>query len=137
MGLIPMDQPRGTGGETVDEDVNSSPLLERSKHLIRSAIERIPSGQTFLQWFDTRGQDKPQSRIHTDGFADNVVAPPECPTVSDLPARTRPFTYPTRNHTENNTVDLIAVESDDQLTVRHPDNPDAKITSDSWAPVEQ
>ncbi len=99
--------------------------------------ETISLGERCFAWLDNRGRDKPQSKIHTDGFADDVVAPPECPSISDLPTRSRPFTYPTRNHTESNTVDLIAVEGGDQLTMTHPDNSDAKITSDIWMDVEQ
>nr|WP_232794530.1 MULTISPECIES: hypothetical protein [Haloarcula] len=137
MSLTPMDEPRGARGNTDDGDVPSPSLLDRVRYRVRSAIETISVGERCSAWLDRRGRDKPQSQIHTDGFADDVVAPPECPSISDLPTRSRPFTYPTRNHTESNTVDLIAVEGGDQLTMTHPDNSDAKITSDMWMDVEQ
>ena len=137
MSLTPMDEPRGVRGRTADGDVPPPSLLERARHRVRSAIETTSIGERCLQWLDTRGRDKPQSKVHTDGFADDVVAPPECPPISDLPTRSRPFTYPTRNHAETNTVDLIAIESGDRLTVTHPDNSEAKMSSDVWEPVEQ
>ena len=137
MSLTPMDEPRGAGDSAAAGDVPPPSLLDRIRHRVRSAIETISIGEQCLQWLDTRGRDKPRSKIHTDGFADDVVAPPECPAVGDLPTRSRPFTYPTRNHMENNTVDLVAIESDDRLTVTHPDNSEARISSDVWESVEQ
>nr|WP_242493307.1 MULTISPECIES: hypothetical protein [Haloarcula] len=137
MSLTPMDEPRGARARTDDGDVPPPSLLDRVRYRVRSAIETISFGEKCSEWLDRRGRDKPQSTIHTDGFADDVVTPPECPSISDLPTRSRPFTYPTRNHTETNTVDLIAVESGDQLTMTHPDNSAAKITSDTWMGVEQ
>ena len=137
MSLTPMDEPRGARGRTDSGDVPPPSLFDRVRHRVRSAIETTSIGERCLEWFDTRGRDKPQSKIHTDGFADDVVAPPECPSTSDLPTRSRPFTYPTRNHMENNTVDLVAIESDDRLTVTHPDNSEARISSDVWESVEQ
>ncbi|MDQ2071780.1 hypothetical protein ACODNH_16030 [Haloarcula sp. NS06] len=132
-----MDEPRGARKRADDGNVSSPSLLDRVRYRVRSAIETISFGERCFEWFDRRGRDKPQSKIHTDGFADDVVAPPECPSISDLPTRSRPFTYPTRNHTESNTVDLIAIESSDRLTVTHPDNSEAKISSDMWEAVEQ
>lgn len=137
MSLTPMDEPRGARDSAAAGDVAPPSLLDRVRHRVRSAIETISIGEQCLQWLDTRGREKPQSKIHTDGFADDVVAPPECSSISDLPTRSRPFTYPTRNHAESNTVDLVAIESDDRLTVTHPDNAEAKITSDVWESVEQ
>ena len=137
MSLTPMDESRGARARTDEGDVPSPSLLDRIRHRVRSAIETVSLGERCFGWLDTRGRDKPQSRIHTDGFADDVVTPPECPSISDLPTRSRPFTYPTRNHSETNTVDLIAVETSDQLTVTHPDNSAAKISSNVWEPVEQ
>ncbi|WP_225307716.1 MULTISPECIES: hypothetical protein [unclassified Haloarcula] len=137
MSLTPMDEPRGARGGTADGDVPPPSLLERATHRVRSAIETTSIGEKCLQWLDTRGRDKPQSKIHTDGFADDVVAPPKCPSISDLPTRSRPFTYPTRNHAETNTVDLVAIESGDRLTVTHPDSAEAKISSNVWEAVEQ
>jgi len=137
MSLTPMDEPQGARSRGGNGEVPPPSLLERVRHRVRSAIETISVGEKCLQWLDTRGRDKPQSKIHTDGFADDVVVPPECPSISDLPTRSRPFTYPTRNHTESNTVDLVAIESGDRLTVTHPDNAEAKISSDVWESVEQ
>ena len=137
MSLTPMDEPQGARSRGDNGDVPPPSLVERVRHRVRSAIETISIGERCLQWLDTRGRDKPQSKIHTDGFADDVVVPPECPSISALPTRSRPFTYPTRNHTESNTVDLIAIESGDRLTMTHPDNAEAKISSDVWESVEQ
>jgi hypothetical protein len=132
-----MDEPQGARNRGDNGDVPPPSLVERVRYRVRSAIETISIGERCLQWLDTRGRDKPQSKIHTDGFADDVVVPPECLSISDLPTRSRPFTYPTRNHTESNTVDLIAIESGDRLTMTHPDNAEAKISSDVWESVEQ
>lgn len=132
-----MDEPRGARGDAPDGDGRSPSLLDRARRRLRSVVESVSIGQRCLDWFDTRGQDRPQSQIHTDGFADNVVPPPECPPVDGLPRRSRPFTYPTRNHAESNPVDLVSVEAGNRLTVTHPDNPDAKISSDVWESVEE
>lgn len=132
-----MDEQRGAGSDVPEGDGSPPPLLDRARQRLRSVVESLSVGRRCLDWFDTRGQDKPQSQIHTDGFADDVVAPPKCPSVGELPRRSRPFTYPTRNHAESNPVDLVSVEAGDRLTVTHPDNPDAKITSDVWEPVEE
>jgi len=132
-----MDEPRGARRDAPDADESSPSLVDRARHRLRSVVESLSVGRRCLEWFDTRGQDKPQSRVHTDGFADDVVAPPTCPSVDGLPERSRPFTYPTRNHAESNPVELVSVEAGDRLTVTHPDNPEAKITSDVWEPVEE
>ncbi|WP_424004130.1 hypothetical protein ACOZ4I_06355 [Haloarcula salina] len=137
MSLTPMDEPRGARRDVSEGDGSPPSLLDRARQRVRSVAESLSIGRRCLDWFDTRGQDKPQSQIHTDGFADDVVAPPECPTIDGLPERSRPFTYPTRNHAESNPVDLVSVEAGDRLTMTHPDNPDAKITSDVWRRVEE
>ncbi|SDW95136.1 hypothetical protein SAMN05443574_11073 [Haloarcula vallismortis] len=137
MSLTPMDEPRGVRSNPDDGDVPSPSLLDQVRYRVRSAIETTSVGERCFEWLDRRGRDKPQSKIHTDGFADDVVAPPECPSISNLPTRSRPFTYPTRNHAESNTVDLVAIESSGQLTMTHPDSAEAKISSDVWEPVEQ
>ncbi|MFC7028128.1 hypothetical protein ACFQH8_12890 [Halomicroarcula sp. GCM10025710] len=58
-------------------------------------------------------------------------------SVSGLPDRRRPFTYPTRDRPERNPVDLVGETRQDTLTITHPDNPDATITSDVWDDVRQ
>ncbi|MBX0323029.1 hypothetical protein EGH21_08320 [Halomicroarcula sp. F13] len=99
-------------------------------------MRRLPGADRLLSVGDDRGGDRPQSRVHIDGLADRAVEPPECPRVGDFPERDRPFTYPTRNHSERNQVDLVCVETGDRLTVSLPENPDATLTSDTWERVE-
>ncbi|WP_227015520.1 hypothetical protein [Haloarcula sp. JP-L23] len=136
MSLTPMDEPKGDHTGALPEVEDDPGLVQRFRLRARGFLRSLPGGNRLLSWGDDRGGDRPQSRVHIDGLADRAVEPPECPRIGDLPRRDRPFTYPTRNHSERNRVDLVCVEMDDRLTVSLPENPDATLTSDTWERVE-
>jgi len=58
-------------------------------------------------------------------------------TTGALPTRDRPFTAPARHTAEHNQAELVCIETETELTISLPDNPEATITSDVWERVER
>lgn len=139
MSITPIDESR-TGGKSaaVEEEPEWLTRRERLELRAREIVRSLPYGERILDFFDRRGlPDPPRSRIHVDGFADQVVDPPTCEQIEDFPPRDRPFSYPTRNHPERNTLDLVATEINGEIRISYPDKPGAHIRSDHWEPVEE
>jgi len=135
MSITPIDEPQSDRPVAADTEATSGSLRRRIRARLRSVVASLPLGERLLSRGD-HDSPRPRPRAHTGGLADEAVRPPDCPSVPNLPDRQRPFTYPTRNRSEQNPVELVAVESDDVVTISLPENEDAKITSDVWERVE-
>lgn len=71
-------------------------------------------------------------------FADSSMPPPDCPTVGKLPPREFPLSYPTRSYQSiDNDVDLLVHCDEETLTLVHPEDPQTRIESDTWVPIER
>ncbi|WP_276271596.1 hypothetical protein [Haloarcula litorea] len=132
MSLTPADETRGSTSDATPAPASDASLGERLRAGVRSALGRLPGGDRALAWYDAREADGPDPET----MADDAVTPPDCPAVPELPQREEPLTYPDRNRDTENDPDLVSTHRNQQLTVSHPDNPDATITSDTWERVE-
>jgi hypothetical protein len=124
----------GTGGQAVPrEDTDDRSLTRRVLDGLTEVLRRVPGVRRVVTESDDGGGDETTA----DALADETVDPPQGGSVAGFPDRRRPFTYPARNRSERNAVELVGETRRDTLTITHPDNPDASITSDVWEDVER
>jgi hypothetical protein len=123
--LTPTDRPDGrTEPPREHESEREATLWSRCRAVVARACERVRSR---LSGHDASDPPLP----------DHAAAPPECPPVGSLPARSLPLTYPTRARDGDNGSDLRVERDGDSITLSHPAAEDARIESDTWVPVEQ
>ncbi|MFC6865362.1 hypothetical protein ACFQGE_18100 [Halomicroarcula sp. GCM10025817] len=123
----------GTGGQSVPrDDADDRSLTRRVLDGLTEVLRRVPGVRRVVP----EGDDRDRTEVSGDSLADTAVDPPQGGSVAGLPDRRRPFTYPARNRSERNAVELVGETRQDTLTITHPDNPDASITSDVWEDVE-
>ena len=112
------DRPRPSRGQRAESSVTQR-LWGRAKELLAN----LPVGGSRF--------------VPPEDNADESAAGAETETVSALPTHERPFTAPARNDSEPNQAEPVSIETDTDLTISLPDNPEASITSDVWERVER
>jgi hypothetical protein len=124
----------GKGGHAITAtEAESKSLKRRVLDGLVPVLRRIPLARRIVPSNSGECTNATPTSAPTDDIADHR----EGGSVSGLPDRRRPFTYPTRDRPERNPVDLVGETRQDTLTITHPDNPDATITSDVWEDVRQ
>lgn len=118
------------------QDGGRVPWWTRLRTRFATFVRRLSSGlRASADEDDGVRQERPrEALVH---LADDSVGPPVSGSVQGFPDRHRPFSYPTRNLSDSNPVELVGTEDRDTLTIAHPHNPDATITSDVWVTVER
>jgi len=122
MPLTPIDEYRGGRPDAPREEHTKPSIPRRLWRGVKALLAELPVGGDLF--------------TPADDDADDATEPaPE--TVSALPARDRPFTAPVHGQTESDQVEPVCIETDTELTISLPDNPEATITSDVWERVER
>lgn len=116
MSLIPLDEPRGDDASTPREGAPVDSVFGRLWGRLTSPLRALFSG--------------PVTKAGTaDG--DESDTPALDPAESDRGATAAASRRETRRQ------EFVTTEEDEQLTLALADNPDAKITSDTWERVER
>jgi hypothetical protein len=103
----------------------------------RDAAQRKRSFRTAVRSGLDRLLSPGLAAADQESLADDTVTPPRCPSISSLPARTFPLTYPTRAYwIVENDADLVADVNDGTLCLYFPDGSDAWLRSDIWTQLE-
>ena len=123
MPLTPIDESRGDRPRPSDGAHAESSVAQRLWGRAKELLANLPVGGSRF--------------VPPDNDVDESAADPERDTGSDLPTRERPFTTPARNSAEANQAEPVSIETDTELTISLPDNPEATITSDVWERVER
>jgi len=137
MVLTPKDETAGAEASGASEEGAVPSLRRRLRARLRDLMDALPFTERLRSRSVQRGGDGRGTSADPTPLADDAVSPPACPSVPGFPDRQRPFTYPTRNHGEGNSVDLIGIETGGELTISLPENPEARLTSDEWVEVER
>jgi len=112
MSLIPLDEQRGDDRDTPGEGPPARSAVGRLWGRVTSALRAFLAG--------------PSARPRESG-GDESVGPALKPAETDGPA-SRPDT---------GRQEYVTTEHGERLTLALADNPDARITSDTWEPVER
>lgn len=121
MPLTPIDESRGDRPHTPREEHGDRSLPRRLWGQAKELLANLPVGGSL---FAPRDDADDETEATDD-------------TVSDLPARDRPFTAPAGSHPDYNQAELVCIKTETELTISLPDNPEATITSDVWERVER
>ena len=116
MSLIPLDEPRGNDGATPKEGAQTDTVVGRLWERLTSAF------RAFL----------PRSSTRSDESASDE---PTRPALE--PAEKDRGSHSSAARTDTGRQEYVTTEHDDSLTLALADNPDAKITSDTWERVER
>jgi len=118
MSLIPLDEPRGGGPSTPDEDASEATLLGQFLAGVKAAVSALPVVSALVSEPQDEGTQS---------------AEPAALTTARPGAESVPSSLPS-GHEQ---MAVVSTETDDTLTVEAVDNPDATIQSDTWEPIER
>lgn len=117
MSLTPLDEQQRGRAETARDGASPSSILDRVRARVGSLLDRIPV------------LGRPNGSRQDD-------SPPSSPPALTGDARRRPLTDPRGGADDTPRVDLDCRETDERLTISHPDNAEASISSDTYESVE-
>jgi hypothetical protein len=146
MSLTPTDGPevRDSDGR-VERSVRSKPQLTGRARIRAWAVgvqRDVAQGKRSIRATVRSGLDRLLSpglaAADQESLADDTVIPSRCPSISSLPARAFPLTYPTRAYRlVENDADLVADVGDGTFRLYHPDGSETWLRSDTWTQLEQ
>lgn len=117
MSLTPLDESRGTSPSQPTEGEPTDTLVGRLGTALREAVRALvpngPAGSTTDESSESTPALEPADRRRTERGSS------------------------TRREPERGQLELVTTETDERLTVSDADNPDAKISSDTWERVER
>jgi len=117
MSLIPLDEPRGDSRSAPSEGEPSDALFGRLRALVASALRTLIAGSA-------RESDPGKTPESTPALE------PATERQDGTEGRS------SASRTERTPLEMVSAESEERLTLADANNPEAKISSDTWERVE-
>ena len=136
MSVIPMDE-RLEGQAASGETTASRSVWGRLRAGLTSLIRRLPYSEALLDHHSGTNETKTSGQRSHLIVRDQRGTVPAMASAESASDRHQPLSSSAQTLPDRDRVELTGEPTDGVLTITHPDNPDATITSDTWVDVER